>query len=89
MAYGGWWRLASANKEINRSKLTQSRQSISYVKSNTENSNDAVLKYYSLYKTQYLVYWYVASTLDDRSVTASVDMLPPNVGKYCNNTNNI
>jgi len=30
------------NKKINHSKLAQSRQFISYIKSNTENSNDTV-----------------------------------------------
>ena len=34
--------LKSTNKKINRSKLAQSRQSISYVKCNTKNSTDAV-----------------------------------------------
>jgi len=40
---GLWW-LATAYeyKKINRSKLAQSHQFMSYVKSNTENSNDAV-----------------------------------------------
>jgi len=48
MAYGigGWWRLATAfeykQENYKRSKLAQSHQFISYVKSNTENSNDAV-----------------------------------------------
>jgi len=35
-------RLTGTNKKINRSKLAQSYQFISYVKSNTENSNDTV-----------------------------------------------
>jgi len=48
MAYGGLYRLATAyeykhsNKKIKCNKLAQSHQFFSYVKSNTENSNDAV-----------------------------------------------
>jgi len=42
VADGGYpWRTGT-NKKINRSKLAQSHQFISYVKSNTENSNDTV-----------------------------------------------
>jgi len=42
VADDGYPGLTSTNKKINRSKLAQSRQFISYVKSNTENSNEAV-----------------------------------------------